>query len=84
MHETDIQLISRQPIGHGECIERVINRDGVPYTAILKYGYEVASCPTAEEYRMIRWWNEEGHKLWKGKSRISSAKTKNQEPGTAT
>ena len=67
MHETDISLISREDIGHGEVIERVVNMAGVPYTTILKYGWEVASCPTSEETEMIRWWQREGWKLWKKK-----------------
>lgn len=69
MHDTDIRLITREHIGHGEVIERVINRAGVPYSAILKDGTEVASCPTADEYRMLLWWKTEGWRLWNPKSR---------------
>lgn len=65
MNETDIRLISREDIGHGEVIERVVNQAGTPYTAILKHGKEVASIPTAEEAWMIDWWMREGWKLWK-------------------
>ena len=68
---TDICLTTREPIGHGEVIERSVDREGVPQTAILKYGHEVASCPTAEEFRMIRWWKTEGFRLWVSKSRTS-------------
>lgn len=77
MDMTDITLISREYIGHGEVIERVINRAGVPYTAILKYGKEVASAPTAQEQGLIHWWQSEGWQLWKeGKpKRLTKTKT---------
>ena len=49
MNTVDIKRISREEIGHGEVIERVINLSGVPYTSILKWGHEVASAPTENE-----------------------------------
>lgn len=67
MHPTDIKRISRDYIGHGEVIERVVNLGGVPYTAILKYGFEVASAPTEEEAGLIEWWKTEGRKMWENR-----------------
>ena len=53
MNTVDIKRISREEIGHGEVIERVINLSGVPYTSILKWGHEVASAPTENEEALL-------------------------------
>lgn len=65
MHRTDICLISRRQIGNGAILERVVNRAGVPYSAILMRGYEVASAPTKDEREMLEWWRQEGIEIWK-------------------
>ena len=72
MNTVDIKRISREEIGHGEVIERVINLSGVPYTSILKWGHEVASAPTENEEALLTWWKTEGWKIWKdGKKKLA-------------
>lgn len=56
VNQTDRTLVSQCDIGRGAVLQRVINRDGEPYSLILVGDDEVWSCPTVEEAEMVRQW----------------------------
>jgi hypothetical protein len=64
VYPAEIKRISRDDIGNGEVIERLVDCAGQKCTALLKYGYEVATVPTEQEKEMLCWWETEGRKMW--------------------
>ena len=64
--------LSRKPMGHGESLVRILNPAGEMYSIIEKNGEEVASCPSAQESWMLKWWKKDGWKVWKDIKKLES------------
>ena len=64
MRASDTEFISSTPLNYGAYLERVINAGGVPYSCVIYQGCEVCNMPTAEEKRLIDYWENEAHTCW--------------------
>lgn len=60
MNSNDLKLVSLKPIQYGATLQRVINRGGVPYSAIVVDGYEIRSLPTERENELLDRWAVDG------------------------